>query len=160
MQVLWVLVAVLAVWVVHGKMYQRLNNGVVERADMSGLTSTGITGVAEVLGAAQRAISQQRSCRVDFTSVKQAIPRQSENGSTIYVVDAMLMNSCTTAQTFERLHIILLQNGNVTVNSTTAITPVPSVDISTASSALDTAISIISSDGQIKQGGGSRRGIR
>lgn len=143
----------LAVRVIYGKMHRRFNDGILERADMSGLTPTGITGIAEVLGAAQRAISQQRSCRVDFTSVKQVLPRQSENGSTVYVVDAMLMNSCTTAQTFERLHIVLLQNGNVKVHSTTAVTPVPSVDVSPTPSVLDTAINVISSNGQIKQGG-------
>lgn len=153
MQVLWVLVVVLAVWAIHGRYHRRQNVGVVEHADMSGLSSTGITGIAEVLGAAQRAISQQRNCRVDFTSVKQVLPQQSGNGTTVYVVDAMLMNACTTAQTFERLHVVLLNNGNVTVHSTTPVTPVPSVNVSAAPSLLDSAINVISSNGQIKQGG-------
>lgn len=141
-------VAVLFLYIVIGKRRTRKNSGAVRQvANMSGLSPTGITGIAEVMGAAQRGISAQRSCRIEITSVKRVTPKQSGDGATAYVIDAMLMNTCTTAHTFERLHVMLAPDGNVHVHSSTPVTPVPGVSVRARSSAAISILDTISNDG-------------
>ena len=114
---------------------------------------TSIITSAAVLAAAQKELSARAGCRVEFTSVKTLTSSQSDNGGAIYNLDAMVMNTCTLAQTLERMQLILEQTGRVTVVNSVAVTPVPTVAKSDTPSAAQTALDVIGVGTTVREGG-------
>ena len=80
-------------------------------------------GQATVLAAAARALSEQRGCRVDVTSVKAVSASRGRKGWN-YQADVMLADTCTFALTFERLAIELSDDGRVSVQKVAELAPV------------------------------------
>ena len=152
--------AVLAVAgaVILSKNVRRNDGHLVYNSDLRLLTDvanrpTNIIASAAVIAKAQEELSSRAGCRVEFVSVKSLTAAKSDNGGAMYALDAMIMNTCTLAQTLESMQIVLEPSGKVSVVDRKTVTPVPAVAVTDPPSAAETALNVVSRDGQVRESG-------
>lgn len=108
---------------------------------------TSVTTSAAVLHAVKEELSRRAQCRIELTSVKTLSAVQIEK-NTVYELTAFLFDTCTLAQTFERMRVSLSEDGRITLSGRSIVTPVAMATASKEPSLADTVSGITAAGGR------------